>query len=269
MAKARGKNADLADYERPPVIEVVYGVMFAPLPAWKLPHVGVFWQQIADEFPRCEHASPITARDDFIDPATGLPIPRVWLINAADDSLVQLQPGRFLFNWRHRENAGPYPRYGTLSGRFFQLFQEFRDFIAENQLGEIDVLDYELTYINHVFEQGGWTFPDNVGRVVEHLSWQAERYHFLPPPLPITWQAGFAFSDGPGTLLVKLNRAKRAKDEKTLLVLEFSAHGLPTEAPLDNIERWFSHAHQWIVRGFEDITSEEAQKELWGKHEQC
>ena len=33
------------------------------------------------------------------------------------------------------------------------------------------------------------------------------------------------------------------------------------------MQNWFSHAHRWIVRGFEDLTSEEAQKELWGKHE--
>lgn len=261
-------NGDLADYDRPPVIEVVYGAMFAPLPAWKLPHVGVFWQRIADEFPRCEHAPPITGRDDFVDLTTGLPIPRAWLISAADDRLVQLQPGRFLFNWRRREEAGPYPRYGTLSDRFFALFQKFRDFVAANQLGEIEVSDYELTYINHIFEQDGWTFPDNVGRVIDHLSWQTGRYRFLRSPLQIGWQVRFAFADGPGTLLVKLNPAKRAKDEKTLLVLELSAHGLPGEAPLDNIDKWFSCAHQWIVRGFEDITSEEAQKELWGKHEQ-
>ena len=105
MAEARVRNSDLADYDRPPVIEVVYGVMFAPLTDWKLPHTGMFWQRIFDEFPRCEHAPPIIGRDDFIDPTTGLPIPRVWLLNDMDDSLVQLQSGRFLFNWRRREGA--------------------------------------------------------------------------------------------------------------------------------------------------------------------
>jgi uncharacterized protein (TIGR04255 family) len=269
MAEAEVTNADLADYDRPPVIEVVYGVAFAPLPAWKLPHIGAFWQRVAAEFPRCEHAPPITGRDDYIDSATGLPIPRVWLINATDDRLVQLQPGRLLFNWRRREDAGPYPRYGTLSDRFFALFQEFRAFVADNHLGDIELSRYELRYINHVFEQDGWIFPDDVGRVVDHLSWRPERYSFLRSPLQASWQARFAFSDGPGTLLVKLSPAKRSTDEKTLLVLELSAHGLPTEAPLDNIDKWFSHARQWIVHGFEDITSDEAQKELWGKHERC
>ena len=266
MAKSQVRNSDLADYDRPPVIEVVYGATFAPLKAWKLPHTGLFWQRIFDEFPRCEQAVPIPG-PEFVDPSTGLPIPRVWLINAADDRLVQLQPGRFLFNWRRRDGAGPYPRYKTLSERFFGLFQEFQSFVAENGLGEIEVSGYELTYINHVFEQEDWEFPASVGRVIEHLSWKREQYQFLPQPSAMNWQAGFDFPDGPGTLSVKLSPARHAKEGKDLLVLELSARGLPAQAPLDRRKDWFSHAHRWIVHGFEDLTSEEAQKELWGKHE--
>jgi uncharacterized protein (TIGR04255 family) len=267
MAEARVRNGDLADYDRPPVIEVVYGVAFAPLKAWKLPHTGLFWHRIFDEFPRSEQVFPI-AGTEFVDPSTGLPVPRVWLINTADDRLVQLQPGRFLFNWRRREGAEPYPRYKALSERFFGLFREFQGFVAENRLGEIEVSEYELTYINHVLEQEDWKFPASIGRVVEHLSWKKKRYRFLPQPTPITWQAKFEFPEGPGGLLAKLNSARHAKAGKDLLVLELSARGLPAEAPLDGMRTWFSHAHRWIVRGFEDLTSDEAQKMLWGKHEQ-
>jgi uncharacterized protein (TIGR04255 family) len=267
MAEARWRSGDLADYDRPPVIEVVYGVTFTPLKAWKLPHTGLFWQQIIDEFPRCEQAAPIPG-PEFVDSSTGLPIPRVWLINTADDRLVQLQPGRFLFNWRRRDDAGRYPRYKTLSERFFGLFREFQSFVVKTGLGEIEISGYELTYINHVFEQEDWEFPASVGRVIDHLSWKRERYQFLPQPSAINWQAGFEFPEGPGTLSVKLSPARHAKEGKDLLVLELSARGLPAEAPSNRIKGWFSHAHRWIVRGFEDLTSEEAQKALWGKHEQ-
>jgi len=265
MPKAQARDDDLADYDRPPVIEVVYGVVFTPLKAWKLPHVGLFWQRILNEFPRCENAFPIPGTE-FIDPSAGLPIPRAWLINEADDRLVQLQPGRLLFNWRRREHAGPYPRYAALSGRFFELFSDFQRFVAENQLGGIEVSQYELTYINHVLEQEGWEFPADIGRVIEHLSWKKERYRFLPQPSPLAWQAKFEFPEGPGTLLAKLSPAKHTKEGRDLLALELSARGLPAEASVDHMKRWFSQAHRWIVRGFEDLTSDEAQKALWGKH---
>ena len=265
MAKARASNGELADYDRPPVIEVAYGAKFAPLEAWKVPHIGLFWQRIIDEFPRCEQVPPLSGTE-FVDPATGLPVPRVWLISAAGDRLVQLQAGRFLFNWRHREV--PYPRYETLSDRFFGLYQEFQSFVAENRLGEIEVSEYELTYFNHVFEQEGWKFPEDIGRVTEHLSWNKRRYQFLPQPSAINWQARFDFPEGPGALQVKFSPARHVQEGKDLLVLELSARGLPAEGSLDHMTGWFSHAHRWIVRGFEDLTSKEAQKMLWGKHEQ-
>jgi uncharacterized protein (TIGR04255 family) len=266
MTKSQARNSDLADYDRPPVIEVVYGAIFAPLKAWKLPHTGLFWHQILDEFPRCEQTVPIPG-PEFVDPATGLPIPRVWLINAADDRLVQLQPGRFLFNWRRRENAAPYPRYEALSDKFFELFQKFDSFVAENQLGEIEVSEYELTYINHVFEQEDWKFPASIGQVIDHLAWKTEQYQFLPQPSLINWQARFEFSKGTGVLLARLNPAKDTKEGKDMLVLELSARGRPAEAPRDEMQNWFSHAHRWVVRGFEDLTPHQAQRVLWGKHE--
>ncbi len=241
-------------------------MIFAPLKGWKVPHVGLFWQRIFDEFPQCEQVLPISG-SEIVDPSTGLPVPRVWLINSADDRLVQLQPGRFLFNWRRRSGAGPYPRYKTLSDRFFALFQEFQSFVAKNRLGEIEISEYELTYINHIFEQEDWQFPASIGRVLEHLSWKGERYKFLPQPSPINWQVRFDFPEDPGALFAKLSPARQAKEGKDLLVLELSARGLPTEVSLDNMKTWFSHAHRWIVRGFEDLTSDEAQKELWGRHE--
>jgi hypothetical protein len=109
--------------------------------------------------------------------------------------------------------------------------------------------------------------PASIGRVIKHLSWKKEQYQFLPQPSPINSQVRFDFPEGPGVLLVKLNPVRHAKEEKDLLVLELSARSPPTEVPLDNMKTWFSHAHRWIVRGFEDLTSAEAQKVLWGKHE--
>jgi len=266
MAKSRRKTTNLADYDHPPVVEVVYGVKFTPLKGWMLPHIGAFWQRVKAEFPECEHAPPISD-PNIADTVTGLPLPRVWLINDSSDRLVQLQPGRLLFNWRHRQGGEPYPRYRTLSKRFFDLFREFREFVAEYEVGDIELLECELTYINHVFEQEGWALPQLMGKVVNQIEWNDQRHQFLPRPSSMNWQAGFSFHEQPGELSIKLNPAKRAKDEKRLLILELSAQGLPAKTPIDHMEGWFSHAHEWIVRGFGDLTSDEAQNELWGKHE--
>lgn len=265
MGKPQPKKSGLADYDRPPVVEVVYGIKFKPLSGWLVPHIGAFWQSVSDEFPRCEHAPPIMGDSDVVDPATGIPLPRVWLISGDHDRLIQLQPGRFLFNWRHREGAGPYPRYRPLSRKFFSLFDKFQKFVTAHQLGDIELLECELTYRNHVFEQEGWQFPEQIGRVVKHTEWQNRDYRFLPHPSAISWQIRFPFQEQLGELSVKLNPAKRVQDDKQLLVLEMSSRGRPADVPLLHMKGWFSHAHEWIVRGFEDLTTEEVQEELWGK----
>ena len=84
----------------------------------------------------------------------------------------------------------------------------------------------------------------------------------------MSWKTEFAFPEElGGVLAVKMNPAKRGSDDKSLLAFELTARGVPHETPLEQIETWFSHAHTCIVRGFEDLTELEAQKELWGKHE--
>jgi uncharacterized protein (TIGR04255 family) len=266
MAKTTRKKSPLPDYTRPPVIEVVYGVKFTPLTGWKLPHIGAFWQRVVNEFPHCEHAQPVDG-PEIMDPITGFPMLRVWLINSADDRLIQLQPGRFLFNWRSRPDKGAYPHYAELSQKFFTYFHQFCEFVAEHDLGDIEALEFELTYINHVFEQEGWIFPEKLGRVINQLEWQDKRFRFLPRPSAVNWQVKFPFSKQHGNLSVKLNPAKGTNNDKQFLALELSARGLPDKVPMDHMESWFSHAHEWIVRGFEDLTSDDAQKELWGKHE--
>jgi len=256
---------NLPDYERPPVIEVVYGVKFAPLERWKIPHVGAFWKNVEAEFPRCEHAPPI-GTVDIADVDTGFPLPRIWLINEAEDRLIQLQPGRFLFNWRSRDPEQSYPRYNNLSKIFFDLLRKFREFLDLYDLGDIDPTEYELTYINHVVEQKGWELPSQVDKIMEEFVWRENREDFLPKPSKVTWEACFNFSEGPGDLIAKLSPARRARDGTPLLVFDLSARGLPDKAPLENMENWFSHAHEWIIRGFDDLTTLDAQIELWGKH---
>ena len=120
-----------------------------------------------DEFPRCEQTLPHPG-SEFVDPSTGLTIPRVWLINAADDCLVQLQPGGFSSTGAGEKVLGHIP--GTRHFRtIFRAFSGVSRFRCQDRLGEIEVSEYELTYINHVFEQEDWEFPASIGRVMEHL----------------------------------------------------------------------------------------------------
>ena len=64
---------------------------------------------------------------------------------------------------------------------------------------------------------------------------------------------------------MKLTEAKRKVDLHPLIVLELSARGIGKDASIDHIWQWYSLAHEWIVRGFTDLTTEEMQFAHWGR----
>jgi len=122
------------------------------------------------------------------------------------------------------------------------------------------VNQYELTYINHIPEGKGEHFPAEIERYVPLLSWKAaQSSKFLPPPGSAGLNLGFSLPDKKGRLHVTLNHAQR-QDGGGLVVLELTARG-PGAPDWSNMESWLSLAHEWIVRGFTDLTSPAAHEQ--------
>lgn len=87
----------LPSYNKPPVIEVIYGVAFNALEKLRAPHSGLLWSKIREEFPKTAHAAPIGRAPTEIS-FGALPLPRIWYMRDYGNFLVQLQSNRFLFN---------------------------------------------------------------------------------------------------------------------------------------------------------------------------
>lgn len=252
----------LPSYKQPPVDEVVCGLRFEPLLELKVPHIGLLWEKFRNEYPRVQHAMPIaTGRSLLVDEAIGIPLPRIWFISKADDELIQFQLDRFYFNWRNRGDE--YPRYPSIIKKFEMVKSQLHAFMNELQLGTIKPLEYELTYINHIPTGQGWESMDDLPRVIRDFTWQKEKHRFLPNPANITWQVRFELPDGMGSLNVKLNQAKRKIDNVLGLKLELTAKGLGKETTAGHMRDWFDLAHEWIVRGFTDLTAQEIQETIW------
>ena len=101
----------LPDYNSPPISEVVCGISFEPLVEQKIPHYGLFWNTIREDFPNCEHAPPLIDTDKESQLTNEIPLPRVWLINKSNNLLIQLQNNRFIYNWRRLKSDDNYPRF--------------------------------------------------------------------------------------------------------------------------------------------------------------
>lgn len=257
------KNTSLANelpsFRKPPVNEVVCGMRFRPADGLRIPHIGLLWDKFRADYPIIQHAPPISsARGEIlVDKTTGLPLPRMWFISPTEDQLIQFQNDRFYFNWRKKE--GEYPRYDHVIRNFETVLDAVRDFLKECELGELEPVEYELSYINHIPKGIGWNTIDDLNEMFSNFIWNMTKAHFLPNPENVNWTLKFSLSEKKGHLTVSLKQAIRKEDELPIVIFELKANGIDRE---NNIHNWFDLAHQWIVRGFTDLTTKKMHK-IW------
>ncbi|MCK4292514.1 MAG: TIGR04255 family protein [Planctomycetes bacterium] len=262
----------LPDYENPPVIEVVFGVHFETLRDFKAPHTGLFWDKLdREEYPDCEERPPIGFVQEVfgetppplavsIEQLTHPPLPRLFFINKVRNHLVQVQQDGFLQNWRKLQADNKYPRYEELFPKFLDSWGLFTAFLKEQNIGEAKVRQYELTYMNHILRGEGWLYPNEVGSVFRDLSY-AKNERFLAEPESVAWRTTYRLPDNKGRLHVRMNQAVSRQTKDQVFVLELTARGINDEG----VQAWFDMAHEWIVRGFEDLTTMEIQEKIWKK----
>jgi hypothetical protein len=129
------------------------------------------------------------------------------------------------------------------------------------ELGPISINQYELSYINHFMELDR-SFPAAIQDYLPIFNWdRARTSDFLPAPSSAAIRLLFSFPESRGKLHLSIGHGARPSDGKQVLVVDFTARGPATSSDGGDLEDWFSLAHEWIVRGFTDITSSEAHKQ--------
>lgn len=249
----------LPSFRKPPINEVVCGLRFRPADRLKIPHIGLLWNKFQADYPLIQHAPPIASAkgEILVDNTTKLPLPRVWFINPSDDQLIQFQLDRFYFNWRKKEHE--YPRYKHVISNFENLLTAVKDLFKDCELGDLEPMEYELSYINHIPKEIGWTTIDDLDEIFSDFLWNKAKAHFLPNPENVNWSTRFSFNEKKSHLAVSLKEAIRKEDEVPVLIFELKANGFDKHNKMRN---WFDLAHQWIVQGFTDLTTKKMHK-IW------
>jgi uncharacterized protein (TIGR04255 family) len=248
----------LPTYGKPPIIEVVSGVMFDPLPTFRLPLVGKFWIEQLSDFQSVEEQPPLAPTVELLGRDRGLmfvaepfPMPRVWFANARRDQVIQVQRDRFLCNWRKVAPSHEYPRFTQVIEFFYAKLGAYEQFLAEQCKQPPVSRQYELTYVNHIDVVASGAEPlEEIGKLLPDFSWRGNGSRWLPAPEDFDVGLAFLLPDNAGRLRVRLNTGRRMYDQKSVIVLEITARG-----HLDDREKWFALAHVWIVKAFEDLVS--------------
>lgn len=133
-------------FSNPPVVETVLGVQFPEIEGFRAVHFGLYWETLRDRYPELSDQPRLEPVRERFPRAPMIPGPRfellqrmppgrVWYTATSGSELIQLQPDRFLFNWRRRSPDEPYPSYETNSKTFFDEFDRFRQFCRAETYG--------------------------------------------------------------------------------------------------------------------------------------
>ena len=255
--------------ENPPVVERVFTLQFMPVPGFDLIHIGLWFELIRDRFPifsRQQLLGRITEPFPFRHEVPRLrfdvePVPKVpRCVFAADDGdhgrLHQLQSDRFAMNWR-RDHGHSYVDYPEASDDFFAFFEKFGAFCESQGLGR-PVLDLcEVIYLNRIDCPSG----DVNGRwreVFGRANLGGETAAFSKP-VSLSGNAVYDFPAERGRLRVEAGVGDDGKGP--------SIHvKMIGRAILENdcdFRRRLKAAHDWVVDGFEALTSETIRRNEW------
>lgn len=256
----------------PPVIETVHGVQFAPLDKFHVLHFGLFWSKIRSEYPSIQIKPPLGPIVEKFDarsqPAFGIefvqqPELRCWYIDHTENHLIQIQKERFHFNWKKVTGQDSYPQYESLSPRFVSEWGKFCNFLREEGLAEPEVTQCEVTYVNHLERGKGWNAYSELHQVFSVIS-SLESPKVLIDPESWSFDLDYIIPEPKGRLHINARPAIRREDGKEIIQLTLTARGKPLANGIQSITDWLEVGHQWIVKGFTDITTP-AMHKLWGR----
>lgn len=267
---ARQRPSHLPNFTNPPVAETVLSVQFEPLGELRAAHLGLLWAGFRSEYPTAEQRPPLEPRvEEFperpalapairIQPVDSFPVPRLWFISKAGDSMLQVQPDRFIANWRKEPAGSSYPHYDdVIRPNFDRDFGTFREFVDANDLGPVHVNQCEVTYVNHIPAGQGWEGFGDVARLFtfwrpDPIETEDVRMHHRSV---IRGDAGRIV----GRLHIEIVPALRTADAQPMYVLNLTARG-----QIEDGTEFLDLGRESVVTAFERITTPEMHA-LWGK----
>ena len=261
-------SAGYPKFQSPPVVETVLSVEFDPIPGWGIPHFGLFWETIRDEFPRSESAPaypPIIPAG--LPGSIGIRLDRLGTLFARcifyhrdNDRLIQIQADRFIHNWRKDNAAQPYLGYDNIRPSFEESWKRLLVFLHAQGLNPPTIRGCEVTYVNHISPGPGWGDFAHLSAVARN--WNDVKTEFLPSPKQIAINIVYQMPAETDNLTAQLQPAVRLSDASEIIQLTLTARGVPKSSETADVLAWLDLGHEWIVKGFVEVTASPMQ-DIW------
>lgn len=262
----------------PPLVETALSVQFDELADFRTSHFGLFQQYSEGRFAVGEDLPRLPPVFEVFPRSAGLGFPmvqvgpaagpsRVMFRDASDESfLVQVQPDRFVLNWRRSADAKPYGRFAAVRDRFLKELAHFGAFCDHEQLGSIAPNLVEVVYVNHIETALGESAPALFSKVlgVTAAKTDAGESDFEIAQLNRVYPIGLPS----GRLYVEAGLAQRA-GQQTFVALSLAARLHTASRDASGINESLELAHQSVVHAFCSLTDHAVQVDRWGRKEAC
>lgn len=247
------------------------GVQFAPLSGMRIVHFGLFWERIKEDFPNVEEREPLIpikeARevapfDEGWRVSTKVELPRVWYLGNKGDlgqQLLQVQPDRFLHNWRTIKGGGDYPEFANNRKSFHRFYEVFTTFVNENGLGVLRAEQCEVTYVNHIPLQSANLWA----AVSKTFTLFGDKFPRNDEVERISLNASYWLNELSGRVHIAIQPAKNVRSGTDLLDFRLTARGAPSSGSFEDIDKWLDTGHKTLWSLFSQFTSSDAKKQ-WG-----
>ena len=146
-------------------------------------------------------------------------------------------------------------------------FCQFKSFLADRSIDPVKVKSYELSYIDHILHGEGWDKIADIGKIFPNLSWHDDNPEFLKDPKGFSTNVLFLLPGETGNLSIKFGSGMRVPDNREIILLEMTARSKPGLVTDEGMSDWFVAAHDFIVRSFRELCSEEIQTTFWKRRD--
>lgn len=252
------------ELERPPLDEMVLGIQFVPLAGWSVPHFGLFWETIRQDFPHFEVKEPLITPESLLSApgslvVSGLPA-RMWFIEESGVHLLQIQHDRVVLNWRKRP-GGVYPRYRSLRSQLERLWTGFIGFLEREDLGTPQVTRCENSYVNYIDIEA--LMREGLSFVDIFPIWEGGPVKFLEETATLSFNMTLGIPGTQAQVEVGFRPTVNIQEKKQLLQLLLTTIVVPTGVDSHSVLAALDLGHDWNIRAFKEFTSLEVRKK-WG-----
>lgn len=259
----------MVKFRKPPVVETVLSVQFKPLDNISGGMLGKFWASLGDDWPTSTDTASLEPEFEQFGPENvwergGLRFKvgsqvdlRLQFLSKDQDRMIQVQNGRFFFNWiGHGET---YPSYENVKPEFDDYWEQFRAFLVQNSSQTVEANQWEVMYVNHIPGNPLWGSPCDLPNMLRFLG--PVSLDSVPANLEtVRGEWRYEIPDKRGRLYVRLGRTQ--KEGQSFIVLTLVARGPIDKEAGRTLDEGIRLGHEAIINAFVALTTDEA-RELW------